>query len=345
MRPAHGVRGSSVSLPVGFTLVELLVVIAIIGTLVGLLLPAVQSARESARRSSCSNNLKQLALGLHNYHDARRTFPAAFLATNAYKSPMTDATYGQGISWIASVLPFIEQIGLHSRINFDIANITTSTDPNSSLAVSNRVAELYCPSIASESDVRSSGAANPTAAVRTMNYFGIAGVVVPSSLASTYSRYSNGGTWPQAIRPGQGVFSLTAANAAQSLQPRTVSAKDITDGLSNTYMLGEISWAGMGKQSNFNVMSYLAGYNGWGQGQFINPVRNIWYSRPINLSRMEIQAGGTIPSDGQYNNMNWGSNHPGGAQFATADGAVQFIDDAIDMDTFMALGSRNGGEL
>lgn len=345
MRHARFARGSSVWSPAGFTLVELLVVIAIIGTLVGLLLPAVQSARESARRSNCANNLKQLALGLHNYHDARKTFPAAFLATNAYKSGMTDATYGQGISWIASVLPFIEQVSLHSRINFDIANITTSTDPNSSLAVSNRVAELYCPSVAAESDVRSSGAATPSSAVRTMNYFGISGVVVPSSLAGSYPRYSNGGTWPQAIRPGHGVFSLTPVNSAQSLQPRTVSAKDITDGLSKTFMLGEISWAGMGKQSNFNVMSYLAGYNGWGQGQFINPVRNIWYSRPINLSRMELQAGGSVPSDGQWNNMNWGSNHPGGTQFMTADGAVQFVQDSIDMDTFMAMGSRNGGEL
>ena len=344
MRHAHGVRGSSASLPTGFTLVELLVVIAIIGTLVGLLLPAVQSARESGRRSLCSNNLKQIALALHNYHDANRTFPAAFQATNAYKSGMTDATYGQGISWIAYVLPFMEQVGLHSRINFDIANITTSTDPNASLAVSNRVAELYCPSIAEERDARSSGAATPASAVRTMNYFGISGVVVPSTLASTYPRYSNGGTWPQAIRPGQGIFSLTYASA-QSYQPRTVSAKDVTDGLSNTYLLGEISWAGMSKQSNFSVGSYLAGYNGWGQGQFINPVRNIWYSRPINLSKMELQAGGSVPSDGQYNNMNWGSNHPGGAQFATGDGAVQFVDDSIDMDTFMAMGSRNGGEL
>ena len=99
-----------------FTLVELLVVIAIIGTLVGLLLPAVQSARESARRSQCVNNLKQLALGIHNYHDANKRFPLAFKATDAYKSGMTDATYGQGISWIAYVLPFIEQTALFSRV-------------------------------------------------------------------------------------------------------------------------------------------------------------------------------------------------------------------------------------
>jgi prepilin-type N-terminal cleavage/methylation domain-containing protein/prepilin-type processing-associated H-X9-DG protein len=324
----------------GFTLVELLVVIAIIGTLVGLLLPAVQSARESARRSQCTNNLKQLSLGIHNFHDANKRFPLAFKATNAYKSGMTDATYGQGISWIAFVLPFIEQSALFSRINFDIASITTSSDPNSSLAVSNRLDTLYCPSNGSLEDGRVSGSATPLSAARTMNYFGIMGVVVPSSLAATYPKYSNGGTWPQAIRPSHGIFGVAATNSAVSLQPKGTAAKDVTDGLSKTYLLGEIAWSGMGKQSSFNVMSYLAGYNGWGSGQFINPARNIFYSRPINLSKAEIAGGMTVASDGQYNNMNWGSNHPAGANFAMGDGSVTFVEDAIDMNLFMAAGSR-----
>ena len=318
-----------------FTLVELLVVIAIIGTLVGLLLPAVQSARESARRSQCTNSLKQLALGIHNYHDANRKFPLAFKATDAYKSGMTDATYGQGISWIAFVLPFIEQSALFSKVNFDIASITTSSDPNSSLAVSNRVDTLYCPSNGSLEDGRVSGSGTPASAARTMNYFGIMGVVVPSSLTGTYPKYSNGG-----IRPSQGMFGVAATNSAVSLQPKGVAAKDVTDGMSKTYLLGEIAWSGMGKQGDFSVQSYLTGYNGWGSGQFINPVRNIFYSRPINISKAEVAGGMTVATDGGYNNMNWGSNHPAGANFAMGDGSVTFVEDAIDMNLFMAAGSK-----
>jgi len=322
-------------------------VIAIIGVLVALLLPAVQSARESARRTSCSNNLKQLALGIHGYHDARKAFPAAFLATNAYRNPgatLPDATYGQGISWIAAVLPFIEQASLHSRINFNIANITSSNDPNWSLAVSSRVPDLYCPGVAAESDRRESGSVNPLNAPRTMHYFGISGVIVPSSVAATFPRYTVANAWPQAQRPTQGIFTLSPASPPW-FQPRALTAKDVTDGLSKTYLLGEIAWNGMGKQAAYSIKSFLVGYNGWGQGQFVNPVRNIYYLRPINLSNLQTQSGIFVVDDGQYNNLNWGSTHPSGAQFVRADGAVDFVNDSIDMATFMALGTRNSGEL
>lgn len=326
----------------GFTIVELLVVIAIIGVLVGLLMPALQSARESARRVVCSSNLKQLALGLQAHLESMRTFPAAFLATNAYKSPgatLPDATYGCGISWIASVLPFIEQTSLHSRINFNIANITDATDPNWSLAVSSRVPGLYCPSVAEESDRRESGSVTPLNAPQTMHYFGITGVIVPSSLATTFPRYTVANAWPQAQRPTQGIFTLGHVSS-QWAQPQAVAAAGVTDGLSNTYLLGEIAWDRMGKQAAYSIKSFLAGYNGWGQGQFVNPVRNIYYMRPINLSNVQTRSGIPVVDDGQYNNLNWGSNHPSGAHFVRADAAVGFVDDSIDMATFMALGSR-----
>lgn len=328
----------------GFTLVELLVVIAIIGVLIGLLLPAVQAARESGRRSQCTNHLKQLSLGIHGFLDANRRFPKAFLASDAYKGSVADATYGAGISWIAVILPFIEHQSLHSRINFNIAGITNATDPNSSLARDNAVNTLYCPSNGTERDRRTSGATGSLSAhAWTMHYFGIMGVVVPSSLVGTYPKYSNGGQWPQAIRPPQGIFSAFASNTSVKREPDGVSDKDVTDGLSKTYLLGEISWDGMGSQGAFNVRSYLSGFNAYGLGQFINPVRNIWYSRPINMSRQQIVAG-SIPSDGQYNNMNWGSNHPGGAMFSKGDGSVEFVAETIAMDVFMATGSRNSGE-
>ena len=335
------VRGKS-----GFTLVELLVVIAIIGVLIGLLLPAVQSARESARRSQCTNHLKQLSLGIHGYLDANREFPKAFIASDNYKNGMTDATYGAGISWLAMILPFIEQETLHSQVNFDIAGITNSSDPNFALARDTIIGTLYCPSNGSERDRRSSGANGAASAVRAMHYFGIMGVIVPSSLVSSYSqyKYSNGGTWPFAVRPAHGIFSAHASNNAVSREPDGTSPKDVTDGLSKTYLLGEISWDGMGVQGNFNVRSFLSGFNPWGAGQFVNPMRNIWYLRPINISKQEIAAGATVATNDTYNNMNWGSNHAGGAMFSKGDGSVEFVSESVSMDVFMAAGSRDSGE-
>ena len=93
----------------GFTLVELLVVIAIIGILVALLLPAVQAAREAARRMSCSNNVKQLALAMHNYHDVHKALPFGHLYRGIHDGNLTDATGGSGFGWGYSILPFIEQ--------------------------------------------------------------------------------------------------------------------------------------------------------------------------------------------------------------------------------------------
>ncbi|MFM8475111.1 MAG: DUF1559 domain-containing protein, partial [Planctomycetaceae bacterium] len=96
-----------------FTLIELLVVIAIIAILVALLLPAVQQAREAARRTQCKNNLKQIALALHNYHDVHSTFPPA----NVVRFDPVDGPYGDGWTWHARILPFLEQTNLYQRVS------------------------------------------------------------------------------------------------------------------------------------------------------------------------------------------------------------------------------------
>jgi len=98
----------------GFTLVELLVVIAIIGILVALLLPAIQAAREAARRTQCTNNLKQVALGLHNYHDTYQVFPPGFVDSNpAYNTAIDVQNNLNGLAWSALILPFVEMAPLH----------------------------------------------------------------------------------------------------------------------------------------------------------------------------------------------------------------------------------------
>src|ERR1700735_893429 len=102
----------------GFTLIELLVVIAIIAVLIAMLLPAVQAARETARRSQCTNNLKQIGLALHNYHDARKCFPAGYIDRNTNAVSTPDNDLGPGWGWGAALLPFIEENNVYSQINF-----------------------------------------------------------------------------------------------------------------------------------------------------------------------------------------------------------------------------------
>ena len=103
-------RSSKAGWRQGFTLVELLVVIAIIGILIALLLPAVQAAREAARRMQCTNNLKQIGIGLHNYHTANKAFPAGMI--------IMDRSYPWGWSWSAAILPYLEQAQLEKQIDY-----------------------------------------------------------------------------------------------------------------------------------------------------------------------------------------------------------------------------------
>jgi len=324
-----------------FTLVELLAVIAIIGVLVGLLLPAVQAARESGRRSTCLNNVKQLALGLANYHDANKKFPAAFKAANTYANGAATNTYGQGISWVAYVLPFIEQASLANKIDFTSLDSWTggSGDPNYSLAVNNMPSYLLCPSIVDPKDGREAASTVPRPPF-TSHYYGIMGVVVPSGpVATAYPNYTaDGNSTGGNNLSSQGIFPVSSMK-----QPSSVSAKDVTDGLSKTFLVGEISWSGMGSQGRSHTASFLSAYNN-AAGSYIRSARNIYYPRPINISKYEWQSGSGVTAQNGWNNLNWGSNHPSGTHFAMADGSVDFVMENIDMVVFMAAGSRNCGE-
>ena len=226
-------------LKTGFTLVELLVVIAIIGVLVGLLLPAVQAAREAARRMQCSNNLKQLGLALHNYESTFKTFPPAGIDSNS-------------MSWAVLMLPFIEQNNLHSQFNFAQGAWNANLRIRVVKAVS--IPALQCPSAPQDTLF---SAFNTTAAfdlnesdVRTGHYHAVLGPIGSNTSTTPATQYRFLGTTAALGNSNFGPVATQGAFGAARQVSATVFAStnnpigSITDGTSNTLMLGEFSWKG-----------------------------------------------------------------------------------------------------
>ncbi len=346
----------------GFTLVELLVVIAIIGILVGLLLPAVQAAREAARRMQCTNILKQLALGCHNFESARKHFPrgnnpggtlpegnnASWLfASLGYieGGPLFDKVVAAG-SFVAAgnqgLLPFRHPLvrcpsdgyGLGTtKVDLCQCNYIASTGPtcNNPPGGCPNPFQLHC------NGVVGSGANKPAALVPPTHpgYGPSFSYGSTSNLADTVGMFARGG-------------NVNGVNGGPKISP-----KDVTDGLSNTLLLGETLPEFLEAQRYINATDF-----GWPTGNFIAQGQTI---QPMNwkIDRMNNYTGGfsacrcdasTNPSgDKSRCQMNWAvtwgfkSNHTGGANFALADGSVRFISDSIDHRNYQYLGCRNDG--
>ncbi len=221
----------------GFTLVELLVVIAIIGILVGLLLPAVQAAREAARRMQCSNNLKQITLAAHNYHDAHKSFP--------YGHHFVGTWGGLAYSWSFSLLPYIEQGNLYNQFNTSLPVHDYASSNNGVLAATTQAA-FSCPSdIKPETIALASEAINPTA---TSSY---------KASNGAYNRYHTPGD-PRDFN--NGAFDRDSRGA-----PTKMST--LSDGTSNTILFGETRW-GMNGQRRTRTYLYGAADPGsfWARG-------------------------------------------------------------------------------
>lgn len=308
----------------GFTLVELLVVIAIIGVLVGLLLPAVQSAREAARRLQCSNNLKQIGLAMHNYHDTFLAFPKNQMWWNGNrngnpKRPGPGADTGNGISWRALILPFLEQSPLHEQINFRLPSSSKVGTP-SNLDIARMPMPAYlCPSDVGHADgVNKSGNqylwsnwAFPHTSPRD------APVGVTSYKGITGNGYDNRFTvspFPEAM------FDRRRGPA--------IKMRDTVDGTSNTLFVGEISPEWYAWPSWF---SWHAPFS--------------THRSPNHVHRIYRRVGSrTASQHGWTEGFTANSFHPGGCHFLLVDGSIQFVTETIDLTAYQQLGHPQDGK-
>ncbi|WP_425616276.1 DUF1559 domain-containing protein [Anatilimnocola sp. NA78] len=302
-----------------FTLVELLVVIAIIGVLVALLLPAVQAAREAARRMQCGNNQKQLALACHNYHDTYGSLPWA-------------ASQGLGFTYHAHVYPFMEQQPLYNIIQFQESGEGSDSSPNSTFSV---VAKTFVKTLKCPSEITGnhwSQAINNLSGRAVGNYVGCVGSDVQLDTPQAAGNID--------VRNGNGTM-LVFHVAQTTNRTEPIRFKQITDGLSNTFLGGESPFSVVGVCT---ICDRMYGYSydvdaanaASGSGDFSEVVCSTFYK--MNLS----MAKGT--ASGNERELSFGSYHPGGCMMYLGDGSVRFVTESIDLNIWKAVGSRDGGE-
>jgi len=306
----------------GFTLVELLVVIAILGVLVGLLLPAVQSARESSRRTSCGNNLKQLGLGAVNYAEAIGKLP--------YTKKRMSTGWGQNAnhkgSYFVQMLPYIEEVSLHSKINFT----SNTQDVEWQVIDGTPLYAIVLPSLRCPSDADSpSGTYLDTATNQVRAYANYSASMgsQANSPCGTHNNYFGNSPIVRADTEDGLRISGVIGHVWWSARP-----KDITDGLSNTLLFGEVR-----PRCEWHVRKGWVGINSNYTGT----------GSAINFNTCE-GAPGTGSGCNQYQNA-WGasqgfkSSHQGGALFTFCDGSVRFLDETIDMVLYQTIGDRRDG--
>jgi prepilin-type N-terminal cleavage/methylation domain-containing protein len=307
----------------GFTLIELLVVIAIIAILIALLLPAVQQAREAARRSQCKNNLKQMGLALHNYHDVFNLLPPGGISTS------------WGMSFFVGLLPYIDQANVYNNLSFATANNSVGPGWVANAACVNLQAlngiapPVYvCPS----SSLPKFLSTNSTQQL-IGSYIGIAGndTFAPVSTNTTYGIMSGAGALICTNTTGGGAVSLAS----------------ILDGTSNQLVIGEQSGWGYSTTSNAIDMRTAKTYSNWMGCSYGDRLMNMTTIRyAINsLNTSDTTKPMLYVSGNSANNAGLFSQHTGGVQTLFGDGAVRFLSDSLDLTTLKNLSTRADGQV
>jgi prepilin-type N-terminal cleavage/methylation domain-containing protein len=298
----------------GFTLIELLVVIAIIAILIALLLPAVQQAREAARRSQCRNNLKQLGLAMHNYHDVNLSLPIGAYA-------------GWGQSWTWAVLPYVEQAPLFARMPTPVNDngFWGGTDQRSLdlIALARTAVPVFlCPSM-------------PEGPKENKNINGPAGRAMSTYLANAGGDARNDNLGANGMDRSNGLFHAVAMTTAPV--GRTFKFRDAIDGLSNTVLIGEAEY-NLSSTRGCNIcdryLFYHMNFDSGNGGDFSEVLGSTYYrinTKAKNNSERECAFGGI---------------HTGGTHILFGDGKVKFMSESIDLvNVWRPLGSRAGGEV
>ncbi len=300
----------------GFTLIEMLVVIAIIGVLLALLLPAVQAAREAARATECRNNLKQIALALHNYHDRTGVLPHAWTADPYYRT--------QGWGWGAMLLPDMEQTTLFQQLRFD-DSLTSTASRQWHLQ---SVKTFVCPS----------------------DVFPLSGIVIvqepefiPPIHAAAFAVFHPPPPklFPMAKSNYPAVYGSTATEDDPDtgnglfFRNSSIRLRDVVDGTSQTLMIGERRTTQrqkkdfMGNETTYVDLTTWIGVLPW----------------CIDSSSRVVGSGDVQPIATDRSFPGFNSQHSGGTFFALADGSVRMISSSIDTTTYRALMTRAGGEV
>jgi prepilin-type N-terminal cleavage/methylation domain-containing protein/prepilin-type processing-associated H-X9-DG protein len=290
----------------GFTLIELLVVIAIIAVLIALLLPAVQQARESARRTQCSNNLKQIGLAIHNYHDSYTRFPLSSIDPGLGKSGV-----------FASILPYLDQGNAYQQYDFSLGN----TNAANLVAVSQKIPAYLCPTAPFRRPVPISGCDSNSRA--------------PGTYAACTGSLDPYGTFPTTANP----TSVPNNGAIVNSGSGSTSMRDLTDGSSSTLLCGESAWNFADYLWAASPATPCSGQIRWGFTYWSSPY-------PLATAFTTLGPFNPKSMQGDSTRLsNFRSEHIGVVNMLMCDGSARYINENIDHNLLNSLATRSGGEI